>query len=147
MQQNTLRHKVDMLSILTHAKEAIANAAATIDIDAGALLPCLPDHSVFLKGNEVPVLAKRYKGCCSVRFYYNHTSDGQPWPFFRFYTFKDGGLSIDFNGLRWLGNSQNYCYLLMQIALSQFSTTLHMQSGCLPPIRLMKNSVQSILWF
>ncbi|MCC5453152.1 hypothetical protein LMJ53_15635 [Rheinheimera sp. UJ51] len=102
MQQNTLRHKVDMLSILTHAKEAIANAAATTGIDAGALLPCLPDHSVFLKGNEVPVLAKRYKGCCSVRFYYNQTSDGQPWPFFRFYSFKDGGLSSDFNGLRWL---------------------------------------------
>ncbi|KKO48088.1 hypothetical protein VT06_13315 [Arsukibacterium sp. MJ3] len=102
MQQHLHRQPLDLASILRYAKEDIVDIAAPLGVDAVALLAKLPNHSVLLRGNAVPVIAKRYQGCCSVRYYLNYTANGQAWPFFRFRTFKDGGLTADFNGLRWL---------------------------------------------
>lgn len=87
---------------LQAAETDLAAAAAMVGIDGKALLPMLPGHSALLTGRSVPVLQPRYRGACSVRFYVNHDSYGRPWPFIRFFTFKDGGKHADFHGLHWL---------------------------------------------
>lgn len=92
----------EMTRILDLAFNDIVKAAAQAGIDGKALLAQLPPHSVRLTGNQVPVLEKRYRGTCSVTYYFNQNPAGEPWPFFRFHTFKDGGVTADFNGCRWL---------------------------------------------
>jgi hypothetical protein len=62
----------------------------------------LPAHGQLLKGMSVPVVHKKYKGTCSVLFYSNKTENGLCWPFFRFASFKHGGIERSFNGLEWL---------------------------------------------
>jgi hypothetical protein len=46
-------------------------------------------------------LASRYRHACSVTLHINRLPGGDAWPFLRFFTFKDGKRSHDFNGLRW----------------------------------------------
>lgn len=92
----------EMTRVFELAFNDIAKAAAEVGIDAKALLAQLPPYSVRLTGNQVPVLEKRYRGTCSVTYYFNQNPAGEPWPFFRFHTFKDGGVTTDFNGCRWL---------------------------------------------
>ena len=91
-----------MSTLLQQAQQAIVDVASPLGIDAITLLAQLPEHSMRLTGRQVPVLHKRYLGTCSVLYYINHTPCGQVWPFLRFHTFKDGGITADFNGLRWL---------------------------------------------
>lgn len=86
--------------VLTAAFAEICQLASETGIDGASLLRHLP-HQGLIKGQEVPVLAKRYRGACYVLFYINRLRNGHSWPFLRFYTFKDGGIERNFNGLRW----------------------------------------------
>ncbi|MEE2003029.1 hypothetical protein QWY20_16340 [Alkalimonas sp. MEB108] len=96
-------------ALLHQAQQAIVDVAAPLGIDAIALLAQLPEHSIRLTGRQVPVLHKRSRGTCSVLYYINQTPSGQAWPFLRFHTFKDGGITADFNGLRWLRSQPGVC--------------------------------------
>ncbi|PKI12721.1 hypothetical protein [Colwellia sp. 12G3] len=96
----------DALTILARASSDVIAIAKEVGVDASALLLSLPASGVLLKGINVPVIHKKYRGTCSVMFYINQSTQGEYWPFLRFSTFKHGGLSCVFNGSTWLKERQ-----------------------------------------
>lgn len=95
---------MDTLTILNECATEFITAAAMVGIDGGRLLRRLPPSGTLLTGHQVPVLTAKYRGSCSVLFYINNACQGGNWPYVRFHTFKHGGLTTEFNGLRsWLG--------------------------------------------
>jgi putative DNA primase/helicase len=75
-------------------------AAAEVGIDGAQLYQSLPASGKWLSGGNVPVLEQKYRGKCSLIFYINTTKNGSTWPYFKFMSFKHGGVSSEFNGLR-----------------------------------------------
>ncbi len=93
--------------ILSQAQNDIIQLAAEVGIDGSRLLHSMPPIGRLTSGNKVPVIAKRFKSSCSVIFHINKTSSGNEWPLLRLSTFKDGGATRIFNGLRWFNNNKN----------------------------------------
>lgn len=92
--------------IISQAANEICSLANSVGIDGAALLSQLPYPGTLMKGRAVPVLKREYNSRCSVLFYLNCTM-GIYWPFLRFFTFKNGGVSTDFNGWEWLKSSRH----------------------------------------
>jgi putative DNA primase/helicase len=88
------------LDLLGEASHVVVELANSVGIDGYALLHNLPASGTLLTGTQVPVIDRRYRNKCWVLFCI-HTTHNVGWPFIRFYTFKHGGVSVDFNGWQW----------------------------------------------
>lgn len=87
------------LILSAYADEFIALAQET-GIDGARLLQQLPAPRQLLTGRQVPVCDKKYRNTCRVLFHLNDAREGGQWPLFQFHTFKHGGITRVFNGLR-----------------------------------------------
>jgi putative DNA primase/helicase len=74
--------------------------AEEVGIDGAALLEQLPAPGHLLTGYRVPVIHPKYRCVCSVILHVNQTKKGQYWPLVKFHSFKHGGDSRVFNGLK-----------------------------------------------
>lgn len=88
----------DWQTILNRYFPEFCQAAAEVGIDGAKLYQALPPSGQLVTGKRVPVLHSKYKGTCSFLFYINQTANGITWPYFKFMTFKHGGVSSVFNG-------------------------------------------------
>ncbi|WP_095499162.1 toprim domain-containing protein [Paraferrimonas haliotis] len=95
------------LDIISYFREDFITAANEVGIDGTQLLSNLPPPGIMLKGKHVPVLEQKYQGTCSVLFFINMTRSGQEYPFVRFHTFKHGGITTQFNGLKYVSNNKS----------------------------------------
>lgn len=98
----------DAIKLLHSAIDDIAGLANDVGIDAQQLLFNLPHTGVLIKGSDVPVIHKKYRGTCSVILHVNETKQGVFWPFMQLSTFKHGGVTRVFNGLQWLSEQVGY---------------------------------------
>lgn len=96
----------DALVILKKALHDVGMCAERAGIDV-MVINSLPVEGGLLKGKDVPVIHKKYRGTCSVLFHINKTEQGEYWPYIKFSTFKHGGIDEIFNGLTWLNNQNN----------------------------------------
>lgn len=88
----------DWQTILNRYFTEYCQAAAEVGIDGAKLYQALPAPGQLVTGKRVPVLHPKYKGTCSFLFYINQAVNGITWPYFKFMTFKHGGVSRVFNG-------------------------------------------------
>ncbi|MGR5067544.1 toprim domain-containing protein [Vibrio alfacsensis] len=93
------------LDIIYTYQDEFIFSSNQVGIDGSKLLSCLPSAGSMLKGGNVPVLENKYRGTCSVLFYINRTYSGQEYPFVQFRTFKHGGITSEFNGIKYLCKS------------------------------------------
>ncbi|MFA0465425.1 toprim domain-containing protein [Vibrio breoganii] len=87
-------------TILSEFYDHFCDSAASVGIDGVKLFGNLPQSGEMMTGHSVPVIETKYRNTCSVLFYINHTQSGGTWPYFKFHTFKHGGVVSEFNGLR-----------------------------------------------
>ena len=92
---------INAQTILAHAFYDICQCAAAVGIDGEQLLANLPPSGQLVTGHQVPVLTPKDKGKAAYVFYLNNLSNGGSWPFFRFFSFRQGGLRETFNGWQW----------------------------------------------
>ncbi|MUK39236.1 hypothetical protein GNP82_16930 [Aliivibrio fischeri] len=93
------------LDIIYTYQDEFIFSSNQVGIDGSKLLSCFPSAGSMLKGRNVPVLENKYRGTCSVLFYVNRTRSGQEYPFVQFRTFKHGGITSEFNGIKYLCKS------------------------------------------
>ena len=97
---------MDAETILRHCADSFTAAAKAAGIDGEALLARMPPAGQLVTGRQVPVVSPAYRNTCSILFYLNWTRSGGSWPYVRFHTFKHGGITTEFNGLRcWQASS------------------------------------------
>lgn len=93
--------------LLSHYAAEFIQLAQEVGIDGTELLQQLPDPGCLLTGFRVPVIHPKYRYSCSVLLHINKTHKGQYWPLVRFHSFKHGGETRVFNGLKLLNNSRS----------------------------------------
>jgi putative DNA primase/helicase len=92
--------------ILQQSSDDIIQLASDVGIDGRQLLTCLPNSGELMTGRSVPVIEHKYRNTCSVLFFINNTDRGGTWPYLKLHTFKHGGITREFNGLKASNNRQ-----------------------------------------
>jgi hypothetical protein len=101
--------------------------AANVGVDGCQLYQALPPCGKLITGTKLPVLGPKYRGKCGVIFYINTTKNGSTWPYFKFMSFKHGGVSQEFNGLRYrrLSRDKQIVDVPLSFSHSVFTTPPH----------------------